>query len=541
MSQMNRELLYQLMNAEKKIEINDQLLQERPEIHEMIFGSPYIRSGSLLKNGEIDWKLTPRETASQGKKPKRQDMREDFINGYSTTIREDETYNKDPIPACTYRSMGFDPKLKITSKLICGFISRLQFDIESSDPKKAALAKYALKDIYSNLVRDMTDIGMKNGYLFGEKIWEKKKVKIYDEVTKEVAYNGTAILPKKVKTLDPDNNFDFYIDTKTDELVRIEQHQSGGVVAAPRKKIFWFALDQEYSNIFGTSRYRSAYQAWYFANGLEQALLSKLDTTGEPILLVRFPPGQNMMNGKPVPNDVIANSIVEKVQSDKFIAMPSEKDQGGENLWDISYVELKNSDNDAYLKAIEYFDKKKVESLGMFGNIIAGDANFSEIDAKEDLTLVLIEDMVDQIEACIQKELVDWIVSYNFGPKHIPDVRLKIDRNSLGRSKMLLDILKETMRGLFGEKTARPKELPDVGRIASHLNIPTTLYADQVDRGLLDDQMKKEKELQPKPAPIPGGKDPVKEQQSKEDSNGRNRKTPDERDRERPSAQERMK
>lgn len=538
----NTALLYELMNSEKKIEINEKLLQEKPEIHEMIFGSAFVRRGSLTTDGKLDFRLTSREIAEDGKKPKRQDMREDFINGYSTTIREDEVYNKDPIPLCTYRSMSFDPKIKLTTKLICGFISRLQFDIESSDPKKKALVKFAIENIYSNLLRDMTDISMRNGWMFAEKVWEKKSIKIYDEVTKEVAYSGRAILPKKIKTLDPDNNFDFFIDTKTDELVRIEQHQSGGIVAVPRKKIFWFALDKEFSNIFGTSRYRSAYQSWYFANGLEQALLSKLDTTGEPILVVRFPPGQNFLNGKPVQNDVIANGIVTQVQSEKFIAMPSEKDAGGENLWDIGYVELKNSDNDAYLRAIEYFDKKKVESLGMFGNIIAGDANFSEIDAKEDLTLVLIEDMVDQIEACIQSELVDWIVSYNFGPKHIPDVKIKIDRNSLGRSKMLLDILKETMRGLFGEKTARPKELPDVGRIASHLNIPTTLYQDQVDRSLIDDQMEKEKQMQPKPAPVaPGGKDPVKEKQANEDSNDRNRKTPDERDRGRPSAQERLK
>jgi hypothetical protein len=536
---MNTAMLAELMNSEKKIELSEKLLKDKPELHDQIFASGFNRRATIQENGKIDFGRTLRETPEDGKKPKRVDLKEGLINNRGPMFDEDEVYNCDPIPLCEYRAMSFDPKIKLTVKLICGFISRLQYDIETTDPKKKALVDFAIQKVYSTLVRDMAEIAMQNGWQFAEKVWEEKTLKLYDDITGEVSFQGRAIIPKKIKTLDPENCFYFYIDTKTDDLVRVEQNQRGKIVAVPRKKIFWFALDKKFSNIFGTSRFRSAYQSWFYANGLEQALLTKLDTTGEPVLVVRFPPGQNFINGKPVPNDVIAAGIIEKVQTEKHIAMPSEKDQGGENLWDIGFVELKNSDNDAYLKAIEYFDKKKVESLGMFGNIIAGEANFSEIDAKEDLTLVLIEDMVDQIEACIQEELVDWIVSYNFGPKHISDVKIKIDRNSLGRSKMLLELLKEMMRIAASEKTGRPKEMPSVGRIARQLNVPTELYSDQIDRGMLDKQMAAEKKMQPKPAAPAANL--AKQKQQDEDSNEKNRKTPDKRERERPSSEERLK
>lgn len=539
------QLLAEYIESNRTISLTEDLQKEikavHPEFSEYLFdrmGRSNYGSG-LVSGGGFHLRSTPREKAKNGKKPKPQDMREDFVNNWSQALREEEVYNTDPIPLSTYRSMSFDSKIKLAVDLICGFISRLQYEIVSSDPKKAALVKHAIKNHYSALVRDMVKYGMQNGFMFAEKSWKQERVKIYDEITKEEIFSGRAILPAKIKTLDPENNFSFYIDTRTDELVRVEQDQTGAVVKAPRKKIFWFALDKEYSNIFGTSRLKSAYQSWYYANGLEMALLAKLDTTGEPILVVKFPTGKSLMDGVVVDNDVIAEQLAQEVQSQKVVKMPSEFDKEGNPIWDIYYVELKNSENDPYLKALEYFDKKKVESIGLFGNMIVGQGNFSELDAKETMSLVMIESIVYQLEETIQRDLIDWITSYNFGPKWVDDVRIEIDRNSLGRSKALMDILKEMLRIVSTEKTGRPVEMPSIARISHILGVPTEKYENQLDRSMLDEQMDKEAELKPTPAP-PGGKpagtDPVKTKQQDEDSNNRNRKTPDERDRGRPTA-----
>lgn len=535
------QILAEYISSNNTIEIDEKFKKEVSTLHPEFSTYMFDRMGrtswgeGVVTDSGFNMRKTPRQTAKDGKKPQPQDMREDFVNNWSQSLREEEVYNRDPIPLSVYQSMSFDSKIKLGTDLISGFISRLQYEIVSSDPVKAAFTKHAIRRIYPSLVRDMVKYGMRNGFMFGEKSWKKESIKIYDEITKEVIFSGRALVPDKVKTLDPENNFSYYIDTRSDELVRVEQDQTGGKVKAPRKKIFWFALDKEYSNIFGTSRFKSAYQSWFYANGLEMAMLTKLDTTGEPILVVKFPPGKSRLDGEVVDNDVIAEELAIAVQSQKVVKMPSEVDKNGEPLWDIYYVELKNSENDPYMKALEYFDKKKVESIGLFGNMIVGEGNFSELDAKETMSLVMIESIVYQLEETIQKDLIDWITSYNFGPKHIDDVRIQIDRNSLGRSKGLMEVLKEMLRIAASEKTGRPKVMPSIQRIANILNIPTEEYADQVDRDLLDEQMDREEELRPKPAPA-AGPNPVKTKQQDEDTNNRNRKTPDERDRGRPSA-----
>ncbi len=542
-------MLGDYISSSNKIELTESVKEEitkiDPKIAEQVFAANRIEYGrSAYGNGltadYINFKTTPRDAARTSKGIRAIDQREEFINGWDVTRREVEVYRRDPIPLCTYRSMSFDTKIKMASKLICGFISRLQFDIVSSDPKKAALVHHALSPHYNQLIRDMAKIGMQNGWMMAEKVWERRTVKVYDQTSKELMYSGRAIVPSKIKTLDPENRFRYWIDSRSDDLVRIEQIQGPDVVYCPRKKIFWFALNKEYSNIFGTSSYQSAYQAWYYGNGIEQALLMKLDTTGEPILIVRFPPGNNLRNGQMVSNDVIASELALEVQNQKVIELPTQADENGNMMWDLTYLELKNAENEPYMKALDYFDKKKVEALGVFANIIAGEANFSEIDAKEDLTLVLIEDMVDQIESAIQVELVDWITSYNFGPKHIDDVRIRIDRNSLGRSKMLQTMMIEMMRIAASDKTARPKSMPDLEKMGNMTGIPMAPYDQQMDRSMLDKQMEAEKKMQPKPVAgvKPTGKSAVKEAQSKEDSNNRNRKTVQVRDRGRPSAQE---
>lgn len=552
-------LLAAYIDGNKKVKV-DQTFKAKvqeidPSIAEYVFAENRTSVADYLSRISANGSFNPltstvRRSPRDGKGVKPVDLREEFINGWDTTVREREVYREDPIPLETYYSMSFDTKIKLATQLIVGFATRLQFEILSSDPKKAALVKYSIEKHYNQLIKDMITIGLRNGWMFGEKVWERRTVKVVDPSTKEVLFNGRAVIPVKIKTLNPCNGFGYWIDTKSDELVRIEQSQNGEIVHTPRNKVLWFTYNKEYSNIFGQSAYRSAYQAWYYGNGLKQAMLSKLDTTGEPILVVRFPTGNNFSEGQVQSNDVIAKDIAEQVQYQKIVVLPSavDKDSGVEQ-WDIKYIELKNGENDPYLKAIEAFDKEKVEALGIFGNIIAGEANFSEIDAKEDLTIVMIEAMVDQIERCIQEDLVDWITSYNFGPKHIDDVRLHIDRNSLGRTKLLRDLLIEMMRIAAGDKTARPRLMPSIPRIADALGVPTEIYADMMDRSMLDTQMKAEKAMQPKPAAaVPGGKpasaaqeDPMKKAQRNEDSNGKNRKTEQVREKTRPSARERLK
>jgi hypothetical protein len=485
--------------------------------------------------------------------PKPKDFKEVLQNNVWLRDYEVEVYNDDEIPFHTYQAMSYDTKIALATDLICGFISRLNYSIESPDPEIKALVMASLKPHYTTLVRQMVKESFKYGWLMAEKVWERKQITIKDKADpntkkRKDIFKGWAVIPKKIKVLDPRQAWSYYINPKNDELLRIEQHQSVGIVSVPRTKLVWFALDQEYSNIFGRSRYKRAYQAWFYHIAVKQAMLQKLDKTGDPPVGVRFPDGFTMVSGTKVPNDVIADRLLANVTNDKGFVMPSTRDEQGHLLWDVAYVEIKNDELEGYEEVLDRLDKEKVEGIGLFGNILAGKANYAELDAKEDLLMVLIEDVVDQIEKCIQIDLIDYIVSYNFGPDEIIETNFRMDRNSLGRTKHLKEVLKECLRILASDPSIDAKYFPDIYQMSRDLGIPISTYSENTVRkeeadlkleGMKEDNLnkkqKREEPPQPNKNPEDEGAQPdlIKDKQRDEDSNGRDRKTPDERERER--------
>jgi cell wall-associated NlpC family hydrolase len=134
------------------------------------------------------------------------------------------------------------------------------------------------------------------------------------------------------------------------------------------------------------------------------------------------------------------------------------------------------------MTVLDLLEKQKAQSLGVFGAFV-GKSNFSELDAKEDLVMITVEDIVDQIEQVVRTDVVNQIIAYNFGPKRIDEVEFEIDRNSLGRSKMIKEILKSAMQiqssyaalGYFADA------MPDTKAMCADLGIPVRSQLDQFE------------------------------------------------------------
>lgn len=394
------------------------------------------------------------------------------LSNYPTEEGDYEVYRGDPIPLKTYRKMSCDPEIAFGTFLLKGWVGGLPYSIECGDRQIKAIVTHILDGIWKDLVRDMMD-SIRNGFAFGEKVWHRPEVFIVgedDEGGEELLYEGPIASIEKVKFLDPTHSFTFY--KRKDEISRVEQQQMRKKVSVPRTKLVWFALDPEYSSIFGRSRYKNIYSDWYYSNVNVKLLLNDLQKRGSPHVEIRFPPGQTLVDGKMVDNGDIAMMLANKMRSDGIVAVPSTTDDNGNDQWSIKYADTKQTTSESpFLDFLKYADQRKMKGLGIPPSVTDAESNFSNADAGGDMLVVVVEDIVNQLEERIQKDVVEDLVDYNFGPKYKSLVKLTIDKSALGRRNLMKEILKTMLRTGSSMQDFTLKAWPDPRSMMNELGI----------------------------------------------------------------------
>jgi len=201
------------------------------------------------------------------------------------------------------------------------------------------------------------------------------------------------------------------------------------------------------------------------------------------------------------------------------VVMPSSRDENGNLLWDIQYREPKNTKTEAFDEFSRYNDRKKLDAIGIMGSIFEP-GTFSDTDAKADLLMAIMEDAINQIEETISSDVIDYLVSYNFGPDSVNTVKFEIDRTGLGRRSMLKEILINAMRLQNSSQNYRPKKVIDISDLLDEFGIESTSFEDIME---VDPEKEKQSDQ--------SGLTPIEEQQRNEDGNDKNRPNETKRDR----------
>lgn len=446
-------------------------------------------------------------------------VNENFTNK-PTEDGEYEEFNPDSISISVYKKMLRDPVIRLTMFILKGWISGLKFRIRSNDPRIEAVTKYVLKRIWKRLIRDMLD-AVAFGFMFGEKVFQREQVQLTQNVDggeEETVFNGKIVSLRKIKFLDPDQNFKFF-KTKNDEISRIEQRQRSKVVSVDKSKIFWFALDGHFSGIFGSSRFKNSYEDWYHDRINKQMMLRHTERCGSPPLKIRHPEGTINDNGTIKGKDEVAVTMGKSYLNQGVVILPSEVDDKGNFMWDVGFDEVENSSNKAFIEVSEQLNANKVRGVGIPSGVVFGKSTFDAAESQSEIMLVVVEDIVDQIEETIQKELVDQLVEINFGPAYVGTTKIEIDKSALGRRKLFKDILVNTLRVAGSQFEYRPNMFPDLVGLGEELGIPFAPFLSVMS----------EKE---NAQGTPTSDSPMKEKQRDEDSNDelRDRPNPTDRD-----------
>jgi hypothetical protein len=394
------------------------------------------------------------------------DLREDTNEAESVY----EVYYNDTIPIQEYRQMARDPQLKLGLLLIVGLVSGLKYSISSEDK----VIKEVLKKLYgrhhNSLVRKMIRISFREGFTFAEKVFQRETVTVE-------GYSGKAVGMREIAFQDPLNNFSFYKSGDSNQIHSIKQRQGRKEVELKRSRILWFSLDEEFGEVFGESRFKPAYPFWYYDKIGYQWRVNSLEKSGAPHLEGRYPQGSTNIDGTPVNNGQVLLDLLVQLTSTGHVVMPSSRDENGNLLWDIQYREPKNTKSEAFTEFSMYNDRKKLDAIGIMGSIFE-QGSFSDTDAKADLLMAIMEDAINQIEETIGTDIIDYLVSYNFGPDAVNTVKFEIDRTGLGRRSMLKEILINAMRTQSSTPNYRPKKMIDIQGLLDEFGIETSVFED---------------------------------------------------------------
>lgn len=455
-------------------------------------------------------------------------MTEKAKNHPSEMLNTFEVYKRDTIPLETYEKMSRDPVLRLATNIMIGFISSLKYKLKLPDEEDAALINAVYKRFHSETIRSLLKYGLRNGFSFAEKVYVRRT---FSWMSADGSVSSReAIGYEKIKWLNPRQGFKYYKERKSENLKYIEQNQGvKGYVKIPRRKLVWFAMDKEYGGIFGTSRYKSAFSYWYFSKIDEQHLMKHLQRVGSPHLEIRYPTGISTVDGEtePVQNETIAAHMGKSVVSNGTSIMPSDKDttsssSNSDYLWSAEWKEARNNSIQPHLDFLSFSDARKIQGIGMLPSAILSGGNFSEKDAAADFLQVMLEDVVEQIEAVIRQDILEPVVAYNLGEQLVDVLEFRIDRSGLGKVGLLKELLLQTQRLAWSSSELTPKTIIDLEGIARELG---------VDSVKVDDYFTVTQQTAPD-----GGPTPEDEARRIEDSNGQNRATPDERDRGRPTS-----
>lgn len=441
--------------------------------------------------------------------------------------RDYEVYNEDRIPFRIYDKMDRDPVIAIGKYFLSALVSILKPKVSHPDEKVEEVVAQLYRDHHNSIVRNSVRTALKYGYAFGEKVWQREDVVVMKDRNDEQTqiFSGRVASLKKIKFLDPSNHFEFWKD-KDDELSKIVQQQAHRRVTVKRNKIYWFIMDREFSSIFGTSRYKNIYLDWYQATIDHQYMVRQLQRSGSPHLEGRYPRGTDVMpNGQQIPRKNIMMKYAKALTSTGSVNFPNDRDESGNYLWTLEYKEPKNTSIQPHLDFQKFSSQRKLMGLGILSAILLDGGNFSEVDAKVDLMVLMIEDVVDQIEMTIKKDIIEYLTAYNFGPVEAKKVGFKIERSALGLRKILKEIAIQTQRVIASDKNASHRVLPDLGKLYENLGVPYAAIDKVVEEVEDNDQGG-------------DGEDPMKVQERNEKSNDEHR-VKDEDDRERGRRSER--
>lgn len=280
------------------------------------------------------------------------------------------------------------------------------------------------------------------GWQSFEKVWEPRTV---DGATRWVY--------RKVKPLLPDRT-SIVVDKETGSFMGLKQDDT----TIPPEKSFVFTVDPEGGDMYGRSVYENIRQtSWRGWTDTMEKLGRMMTKIAGIIMMVEYPEGKSKdASGQTIDNYDIACAVVREVAKGHAIAMPNTLARHARTLaekgidvsklkaWNFNFLETSSGHLAEMLQILTHFERLMVRGLliserSVIEATMAGSRADSETAA--DLSLVIAEDLQDDIINAINKYLVNPLLVYNFGPDAADTVVVRAEKLQDESKAMLRSVM----------------------------------------------------------------------------------------------------
>jgi hypothetical protein len=435
-------------------------------------------------------------------------------------------YNPDIIPIDTYNRMKTDPQVAIGISVIKMPIESLNWHVECDDKDIREFVKVALTKVWRKLIRSMLT-AVDYGFCSHEVIWELQEMMVVSQLPtgrRKTHFKGPAEIFKKIKAHYP-ATIRVRKDALTDEFLGIVQIAAGGSpVSLDADKCFFFALNDEFGNYFGTSRLKAAYKPWYWREVLTQFMLRYFERKGGPTTVIQHPTGGGIdREGNEYDNSEIALRIGQNIVENGVVTVPFEADREGKNQWGVTYLQ-DDRRGEMFVNALNYLGAQILRGLLTPERVMTQDlstGSFSMAQSHAEIFLLAEEGLAAEMCDAVNLILVPQLVQFNFPANKIIPCQVKIEKIQYDRRRILKEILIEVLRNIntFMKGGKMPLILPSIQEMSDILGVPLVAAEEEYyDTGEVDPTAVGTDGVGGNPAnpPKPKGKEAIKPEPKKE-------------------------
>lgn len=358
------------------------------------------------------------------------------------------------------------------------------FTVESPDEELAEIAQASLEFILPKMAEDFSYSAFAYGSSFQEEVWEWKS-RYELGLSKSKGAVTRFLVPKVPASVKPETVAHILREKDTERFNGFAQRRRGTTTAdttaglepikVSRERALVIPLNEHFGNLWGESFLKPLYPTWLWYEVILRTMHRYMERMAMPVVVGRAPArGTVTVEGKdtPVRSMDLILAIAGNIAKSNAAAVPSDRDEHGDYLWDIEYLTAE-ARSQSFIDVLEYLqqemlraalsaDRSLTQSSGGVGSYKLGEVHAAA-------SAISTEALRMQLVFYLNKYFMPGFSLYNRG-RNGPPIWLKVQAIDVQEREMLMKILATSGNTEAGEEFYR---MVNWRVMAETSNIPT--------------------------------------------------------------------
>lgn len=229
------------------------------------------------------------------------------------------------------------------AQIVSIFRNKRSWKIQSPDRELAEIVTANLMNILPKMSLDFSFSSLAYGVSFQEIIWEYRSKYELGISDSKYQSNKKFVVAKIPNSVNPTTVL--YIKRTEDGhfngFVQQSKVITGSEINIPRDASLIIPYDEKFRNLWGESLLKPMYPIWYWYEVVLRSMVKYMERTGTPVTLVKAPSRINIIKPgtkKKVDSMSWGMEIASNVARSNAAVIPSDTDDQGRPLWDLSYL-----------------------------------------------------------------------------------------------------------------------------------------------------------------------------------------------------------